>query len=75
MNELNQILTKIEVLQNDLKYIREFIEENKKDHDKLNAEVGKIKVTLIDHIAKVKGFGILLGLVSATAALIRLMPI
>lgn len=72
MDENTKILTEI---QTDIRYIREMVRVNSSDHKELETEVGNIKVTLVDHIAKVKGFGILLGIVGSMWTVLRMLQI
>lgn len=72
MDEQTKILIK---LQADIGYIKEKIDTAIGDHEKLEKEVGNIKVTLIDHIAKIKGFGILLGIVGSIWTVLKIVQI
>lgn len=59
---MRELKTDLEVIKNDLTYIRQFIEELKDKQEKTEQTATALDQRLTDHIGKVKGFGILLGL-------------
>lgn len=70
MNESTKILIEI---QTDIRYIKEKIDKAQVDHAELEKKVDANKDTLITHIAKVKGFGILLGVLMAIGSIFGIM--
>lgn len=71
---MKELKTDIEVIKNDLKYIRGFIDGARQDHANLEKEVIKHRQEFTAHINKVRGAGLILTVLITLSNLMQLMP-
>lgn len=70
MDEHTKLLIEIKT---DIGYIKQMVASNRSENKELREEVEANKLLLVDHLSKVKGFSILLGVASSVWAFVSLV--